>query len=288
MFVPGCLVGFNDYPAGDWGAGGKLASTNGGGPASAGGVAGSTEPPVTIAGSGAASGSAMTAGTTSGGVVGSELGGGAAGEPSADAGAGGASEPNPNLIDDFEDGDEHILRQQGRDGSWFVRNDGTATQAPAADAPALPSSFVLVRSGSERGMHTTGGPFETWGAVVGTTLATSSGIAVPYDLSHFQGLKLWLRTNSTSPNAAKEARLNFVAVATSSGSGCTVCDDHWGAPVPLTSKWVEVDVPFSGLRQAGFGVPRLTSPDLTGVTALELAFPAGVSFDLWLDDPELY
>lgn len=299
--LPGCLVAFNDYPLGERGSAGAASVGSGAGGTPSSSTAGSgggvdvdvavPPPPANSSGNaGALGGSSATAGS---GVGGSSPSGGGAEETSGGSGeqpsvGGAAPDVDPYLLDDFEDGDERIFEQQGRRGAWFVKNDGSGKQAPAPGDKALPSEFMLVRNGSTRGMHTSGGPFETGGATLGTTLAATDSGTTPYDLSVYRGLKLWVRSNAMSPAAAREVRLNLVTPATSPGGGCTVCGDHWGFVIPLTSKWVQVDVAFADVRQQGSGRPRLTTADLTSVTSLELQFPAKVSFDFWIDDIELY
>lgn len=292
--LPGCLVVFNDYPLAESNEGGS------GGAAIAGRSMGgeSMSMPVAGGGSGATSGTGGSTGDVGGtadvGGTPSSGGGGSAnqagGNPDqmGDAGAPSQGNPNPNLIDDFEDGDDLIIEQQGRKGSWFVSNDGSGPQMPEDGADALPSAFMLARADSTRGMHTWGGPFRDWGAIIGTELASTDGEAAAYDLSAYQGIRLWVRTNVMSPGSAKSVRLNLPTPATSPGGGCTICDDHFGFAIPLTTKWAQVEVPFANLRQEGFGRPQRMRADLTGVTSLEFQFPENVSFDLWLDDIELY
>jgi hypothetical protein len=74
----------------------------------------------------------------------------------------------------------------------------------------------------------------------------------------------------------------------SGGGSCTICSDHYGTEIPLTSQWQQVSVPFSSLKQRGWGRPLLAQPDLEHVTSLQLGFGGGVVFDLWIDDVELY
>jgi Carbohydrate binding domain (family 11) len=211
-------------------------------------------------------------------------------EASSAGSAGTATSPGVNLlmIDDFEDDYQGIIEQEGRSGAWYAANDGKGMQTPSADSPLLPSALEPPRGDSTQGAHTFGGPFPTWGALIGTSLASSGEQGMPYDLSGFQGLKLWVRSGSTSLSAAKKVRLNLPTPATNPGGGCTLCNDHFGADIPLTSKWVQVAVPFATLKQTGSGRPQLSTPDLQHVTSLQLMFPANVSFDLWLDDIELY
>lgn len=316
--LTGCLVTFNDYPEGDialrpglGGSSGTAGTASDLGAQSGSGASGGSETgAVSGSGGGSSGGGAGSApalggsdvgGTDTGGTAPIDVGGttgdaGASAEAGAGASAGGGAsggvggalmvDDNPYLIDNFEDGDDLIFERQGRRGAWFVLNDGKGTQTPEVGAKVLPGAFMLSRNGSERGMHTSGGPFQTWGALIGTTLADDS----TYDLTPYKGLKLWVRSNSTAPTAAKQVRLNFVTPATTSGSSCKTCGDHFGFDIPLTSKWVQVEVAFSKLKQSssGIGPPRPTAVDLKSVTALQFQFPQAVSFDFWLDDIELY
>jgi hypothetical protein len=279
--LPGCLVSFNDYPLGDPNGGESTA-----GSVAAGGSGAS-------AGDSAAGGKVMPTGGANTGGSDAMPGGGTSAMPeggSSDPDNGGAAPftVNLNLIDDFEDGNAAIVEQQGRSGTWYIVNDGKGMQTPRADELLTPSLLSPARSQSQHGAHTFGGPFQTWGALIGTSLASSSELGIPYDVGGHQGLKLWVRSGATSQYAAKQVRLNLPTPGTNTGGGCTVCSDHYGADVALTSKWTQVTVPFSSLKQVGWGRPHLVSPDLAHVTSIQFLFPANVSFDLWLDDIELY
>jgi hypothetical protein len=109
-----------------------------------------------------------------------------------------------------------------------------------------------------------------------------------YDLSGFRGMRLWVRSGSMLAGSAKSVRLNLPTPDTNAGGTCMVCNDHFGFDVPLTSQWVQIDVPFSSLEQQGYGRPLLASADLEHVTSLQLGFVGNVAFDLWVDDIELY
>lgn len=221
------------------------------------------------------------------------------GDPNADepmtllGGAAGTGSVLPNagsalLVDDFQDTDAQILELQGRSGAWYVANDGRGLQTPRAGVPLVPAPLMPARGGSTRGVHTFGGPFSDWGALVGTQLASEGGTGVAYDLSGYTGLRVWVRSGAAAPNAAKSVRLNLRTPATVMGGSCTVCTDHFGADIPLTAQWAQIDLRFASLQQVGFGVPKLAKPDLTQALSIEFLFPANVSFDLWLDDIELY
>lgn len=260
LALPGCLVSFNDYPLGD--------PQLGAGPSAGRGGSASVLPK---AGS-ASGGSNATAGT------GSE-----AGAPDGTA-PGDAS----LLIDDFEDGNADILRQQGRTGSWYVANDRAGMQTPSDGMQLLPSALLPVRGASAYGAHTFGGPFPTWGALIGAPFVANGSSGNPYDLSGYQGVRLWVRSGAAGALAAQQVRVSLRTPATVPGGGCTVCNDHFGAAIPLTAKWAQVELPFASLKQAGYGRPQLSSIDLAHALGIELIFAANVSFDLWLDDVELY
>ncbi len=275
LALPGCLVSFNDYPLGDpQGApagGGKGSSAGGSGGAAASGRGGVSSGGSTAPTSGASSkagdtndaGGPGTAGST--GVV-----------------------PNLLLVDDLEDGDQNILELQGRSGAWYAANDGRGTQTPSAGVPLMPSLLEPARGTSTHGAHTFGGPFPIWGALVATAFASSGNNPVAYDVSSYQGLRFWVRSGGMYPNAANKLRFNLRTPATIAGGGCTVCNDHFGADIPLTSKWVQVEVPLAMLQQRGYGRPSLPSPDLKHAMGIELVFGVDVTFDLWIDDLELY
>jgi hypothetical protein len=204
--------------------------------------------------------------------------------------SGGVASPSAGsgLIDDFETEDDVIAEEDGRKGAWYVTNDGRGMQTPRAGTMLLPVATEPAREGSGHAVRTSGGPFYGWGALIGATLASGG-----YDLSRYQGIRLWVRSAAAAPMgppgalAATKVRLSFPTLATNVGGGCTVCNDHFGADVPLSAEWTQVDVPFSSLKQSGFGRPQIAL-DLTKTTDLQLSFPASVTFDLWLDDVELY
>ena len=274
--LPGCLVSFNDYPLGEPNA--EQPKTLSGGASGSGSGLPSAGTSSISAGTAATAGNGSSAGGTS--TAGSDGGG-----------EGGAADLTPtetNLVDDFQDTDAQIVELQGRSGAWYVANDGRGQQTPRAGVPLVPGLLMPARGTSTRGAHTFGGPFSSWGALVGTTFASEGDQAIPYNLSDYAGLRVWVRSGSAAPGAARSVRLNVRTPATVMGGGCTICSDHFGADIPLTAQWVQVNVPFSSLAQIGYGRPVLTKPDLTQALGIEFLFPINVSFDFWLDDVELY
>ncbi len=249
----GCLVSFDDYPL-------------------------STEP---LGGRAGAAGDMSDGGST-------------AGDPGPSGGEGGVSgapaQVAENVIDDFEDADQGILEQQGRRGSWYVVNDGRGTQSPPMNQPLLPTLLEEPRASSLRAVRTFGGPFAAWGALIGTDLSTGPTGAATYDLSAYRGVRVWLRSGSspTAAGAAARVRLNLPTRETNPGGGCSECNDHFGLDITLTTSWRQVVVPFASLRQVGFGRPLVQRADLSSVTGIQFLFGRNVTFDLWVDDLELY
>lgn len=193
-----------------------------------------------------------------------------------------SAKPLGSLLDDFEDDNTAIPRIDGRSGDWYTGNDTTGTQTPAPGEPPLPIPPEPARAGSNGALHTFGGSFEGWGGLIGTALSNGE-----YDMSGYQGIRLWVRLGSFAPGVAHSMRLNLPAPATNSETGlCSKCTDHFGAVVPLTAEWRQVTVYFKDLKQEGWGVPLLESPDLAHVTSLQ--FGLGTGFDVWLDDIELF
>lgn len=259
-------MSFQDYPLGDISGGAAGANSQGG----AGG-------PSVLPGGGSLSGGGDSTADAGAGL----------GDGGTDTG-GSSTLLGSGLIDDFEDGDDQISPLEGRSGGWYAGNDGQGMQTPRSDQRLEPSVLEPPRAGSTRAAHTFGGPFQVWGALIGASLGYAAGQAAPHDISKYRGVRLWLRSGSNSGMQAKSVRLNLPTAATNPGGGCTSCNDHFGVDIPLSSSWQLVEVPFSSLKQLGFGVPKLPAFDAKRVVSLQLAFPKGVSFDLWVDDVSLY
>jgi hypothetical protein len=102
--------------------------------------------------------------------------------------------PAGMAISDFEDGSNGVKQIEGRNGGWYVYNDGTGKQQPAvgkvspSENGACESSYAL---------RTTGADFTDWGAGIGTDLATDkSNKKTAYDGSRYKGIRFYARSNS--------------------------------------------------------------------------------------------
>ncbi len=260
------------------GAGGAGSSAVGGKPGGGGGKSGR---PVMGGAPGSAGFGAIGGAVT---VTGGAMGMGASAGTISVGGSGGITSCGvvgsgyPVLIDDMEDGDALILFNDGRQGGWFVYNDGTGMQVPSGQVGSMPLLDVA-RDMSTRGAHTYGSGFATWGAGIGFALAAGC----MYDASAHLGFSFWARASS-----AQTARLMVNTGATSppeSGGYCkSGCYDSFGAPIALSNSWNEYAVSFYDLAQQGWGTPASFDP--SELLTIQFQVSAYQAFDFWIDDIE--
>jgi len=277
----GCLVSFQDYPLA---AGGASASSGAGTLGASGGINGGTD--------GGASGGSTSSSAGDGAVGGTNLGGtgdtAGNGGASVGQGASGGAMPMPpdSMIDDFEDGDAQILPNAGRDGAWFAANDGTmyGLQTPDVHGPIDPSALMPPRMMSTRALHITGTGFRIWGAYVGASFVGTGINAKAYDVSMYQGVQFYGKLGKST--ATKTVRVAVRDYDTT--FGCTGCGDHFGSDVTVGSSFELIQVPFSDLKQQGWGMPQADSFDAKRSYAVLFSWPPDVTFDLWVDDLSFY
>jgi len=226
-----------------------------------------------------------------------------------------------DTISDFESGSGAVLPSGGRNGAWYGFNDQSATcvEDPAQGARHVPpTTLEAPRCGSTAALHMKGMGCTTWGAGVGTDLATpappdgggdaSAGAGdagsgggtarkVPYDLTPFRAITFWARigVGSTSQVRFKIPMLSDTKVVDGglcqlSEMGSDRCSDDWGKALVFTAAWKRFTVPLiddaaTGLATEGWG--KQFPLDLTNVTAIQFQARAGTSFDVWIDDVSL-
>ncbi|HXS17418.1 MAG TPA: hypothetical protein VN764_09520, partial [Polyangiaceae bacterium] len=174
------------------------------------------------------------------------------------------------LIDDME----------ALSGGWFASNDGMTQQSPEGLATRDGGGFAAPgANGTAYALHTTANvPANTeWGATVNLDLPAT---ATP---SKWIGVRFWAK-GSGSP------RLNLVTKGTlppDAGGTCSgTCYDSHGLKIGLGADWTQIKVPFSGLRQEGFGTAIDFNPGDLMAIALQIKNPG--SYDIWLDELEFY
>lgn len=257
---------------------GLIAACDGGG--SSGGGAGGA--------SGSGTGGSGVGGTSTGGASGSGTGGSGTG------GTGITISPE-NMIDDMESGTGSIIAQEERVGAWYTYNDATATatQTPIAGDPFLPEAIPGGHGSSLYAAHTVGSGFTTWGAGMGFDLNNpgdgegGAGIKGQYDGSSFTGIAFWAK--GSVPMRFKVQLAG--TVPTSTGGTCTgdpdlECQDSHGKSIPLTGEWQQYVIPFTELKQEGWG----TKVGWDGATLVGIQFQVAKSlaFDVWIDDIGFY
>jgi hypothetical protein len=269
---------------------------------------GTTGGQVNVAGVQNKAGTSGKAGANTGGVgavAGASPVGGGGGVPSGGGGGvpnGGTpgrcgmrlGNPTEPLIDDLDDGDPKLPMFGGREGGWYVSNDGSplGTQKPPANMPPLPDKpGAPPRTGaaaSPAAMHTSGSGFTAWGANMGLTLYQPPGLgACPYDASPHRGVRFWIKS------AIRDATVRFVLPtvethASAQGGTCTKsCGDHYGVDIsPVPTVWTQLEIPFAELTQRGFGTAVKFYPS----HALNVEWSIGLAedFDFWVDQVEFY
>jgi hypothetical protein len=257
-----------------------------GGAAKAGsGFGGTVEPPSEAGGAGEEAGGAPgTAGTTG------EPSGGSAGTTSGAGGSGGPVIDPVGILDGFEDDDLTLPSGTGRNGVWYLFNDGSdGTMGPApfacsklSDAPAALGMYA---------MHITATGFTGWGSGLGVDFRAGKKV---YDGSKLSGVRFWARVGEGKNT---RHRIQLVDTTTDAlGGKCNPaanapegekCDDHFGKDLVLTTTWTLYVVPFGDLTQAGFGTsaPALDKAHLYG---LQVTAKPKLNVDLWIDEIEFF
>jgi hypothetical protein len=183
------------------------------------------------------------------------------------------SEP---LIDDFEDNDARIAPLEHRAGFWNASNDNTGTQRPTLRGPLSMTRIPGGRGTSQFALHTSGGKFTKWGAL----LATDFSARRCYDASAYGGLSFFARGRGSFNVVAK---MTQIAPAEYGGSCSHDCFDSHRATIALTSDWQERRITWAELEQKGFG--QVVPFDPRSLLSLEFTVgPEQTPFDFWVDD----
>jgi hypothetical protein len=205
------------------------------------------------------------------------------------------------MIDDMESGgDPDIPMTAGRSGSWWAGGDSvspSATITPNGNAPAvaIPNGG---RCGSLHAMRVSGQGFTSW-AVLSVSMRWGAdgdgGMGLlPYDVHSRNGVTFWARIGDTSaPDVRfavsdKYSRPEGGICDVTVTNGATACYDTLGIDLPkLGTSWQQYQIPFEGLTQRNFGLPR-SSVDTTAIYTIEFQFNVGEIFDFWVDDIAFY
>ncbi len=277
------LASAGSMAASPGGAGGAKSSGSGASQTQAGGVGGL----ISVAGLSGSGDASLAGGTSTAGTFAGTLG---------DGGSGGTPAAETELIDDMEDSDGQVSLVGGRDGFWYVGNDGTADgmQTPPPGAFAMFELEVDERPGSAFAAHMDVKGFTGWGSVMGFNLDEQGSTVVAFDASSYCGLRF-----SGKASGPSSSRLEFPNADTGpAGKACSqtgpanqLCFDHFTVPLMFTAAWKEYTVLFSALTQLGSGYrpadKKFKSQALFAVQwIMGKGSPAGKQAALWVDDVE--
>lgn len=145
-----------------------------------------------------------------------------------------------------------------------------------------------------------------WGASLQITFNSNpmmSGMSLqPVDASAWDGISLWLRRGPKSNTTLLIAIQDVYSSPTSAADSCISADppvgmkpfpdavkcDGFASGVLLTSDWRFVRLPFTKVKQKGFGRPSpLGELDTAALTGLQFTLAAG-DWDVWVDDIAFY
>jgi hypothetical protein len=202
-----------------------------------------------------------------------------------------ASSCAPPLIDDLEDGDAEICATEGRQGYWYVVDDGTSTDLEPAPGAWLPSSITGQRAASNRAAHVKGAGLSSWGARMGLELNTKATGAAGYDASAADGVTFWMK--STQPVSVELQLLS--TVGRRQGGNCDEndedahCNEHFKLEIEAApNDWVQYEVPFARLSRSLTGdASGAAAWDPTQLRRITFHLPAP-AFDVWVDDLQFY
>jgi hypothetical protein len=223
-------------------------------------------------------------------------------------GAGGSTQScgDPNLaidptavIDDMEAGGSASLLGNGS-GWWAGGDEASKAMGASINPDGVVASELIPggRCGSKRAIHVTGQGFGLWAVVnvsMGWGTVDGGGTALlPRDVSFRTGVTFWARVGDTSSNQVRlqlsdqySNDMGNICDPTQT-SGPTACFDHFfTALTGLGTTWKQYKIPFGGLKQMNFGLPR-DALDTAHLYSIDFSFPTGAVFDFWVDDIAWY
>ncbi|HVJ17067.1 MAG TPA: chitinase [Polyangiaceae bacterium] len=211
---------------------------------------------------GSSGGSTSAAGTTSSGG-GTTSSGGSVSNSNCPA-------PGTFLVDNLEN--------QTLWANWFTTNDATAggTQTPTGAFKAELDPLLGYAA------HTTGTGYTNWGAGLGINL---KGVQGCFDPAQTDGLKFKAKGTGDLIIAAVIAG----TVPPENGGTCMsgdLCFDTHKVGVALQPEWLQYEINWADLRQAGWGESAAFAPGEL-LTIQFVVPPHQMPFDFWMDDIEL-
>jgi hypothetical protein len=106
-----------------------------------------------------------------------------------------------------------------------------------------------------------------------------------YNASKYTGISFYAKKGSSTASSAVRVKVPD-RNTDPTGNICTSCSNDFGVDLTLTTTWTKYTIPFSSMtQQAGWGAPRPTKIDPTGVVAVQFQVTTpGAVYDIWVDD----
>jgi hypothetical protein len=190
-----------------------------------------------------------------------------------------ARPPAARVLDDLEGGRMDFTSALGIAGSWRAVDDlGDPPQPPAAGGPSVIETISPPRGDSTRGAH-----LHQPGTHLALTLHDTTTPADLVDLSAYEGLAFWARSDGPD-------RTLFVALA---DPGVDPTHRFWsdaaaGSPWParrltLSDRWERQVLLFEDVTTA-FLDSHSRPVDIAAVSGIHFVPPQGATVDFWVDD----
>lgn len=174
------------------------------------------------------------------------------------------------FIDDFEDGDDAIMNNEGRSGFWrWVRDTDAAGTAPAL----LPVPRLERTAKNRLALHVKGGRLREWGATMEFVFDQKC-----YDASLYSGIAFEGRGSVRVYVAPREVSV----IPVSEGGMCEQdCHNNHVTQVQLEDEWKTYEVRFDQVEQRGYNRPPLNPKRMHSLAFL--IRPEDTPYDVWID-----
>jgi hypothetical protein len=189
--------------------------------------------------------------------------------------------PDPNLIEDFEDGDTQISPASGGfNGFWNANSDNSpgSNISPAAGAWADATS---PGDGSTYAAHVTCGPVTSYANFGFTFMNPSAAV----NLSAYTGIVFDVKMDAGS--GSNILRVSVSDVDTDAAGGvCSSCSDYHSGNVCMSTSWQSVTIFWNQLAQAGWGNPQAAFKPAQ-IYGVFFQFPQNKAMGVWVDNIRL-
>jgi hypothetical protein len=193
-----------------------------------------------------------------------------------------AGAPADTTIDDFEHEGMALPALGGRDGSWA---DSLGPMPAPGAMVFFETSTRCVARGTRSG-HLTSVASNSY-AASWTAVLMNQALPTTFNASAYSGFSFWIARGETAVPPF-ETPIGVTTADTAPAFGiCQVagggCGDYYAIKtrIPLTRNWTRWYVPFSDLRQYGFGNPLI---DLRKAQLVSIIIWPEPQSDIWIDD----